>query len=194
LLWLAQLWCVYDYHYDLTCQVFRLTSKQPTTDGTATKSFAELRRGLPVDPDGVFHLADDGVYRSYSANGTVLAYLALTPDQISTVINAYPVKDKTHLTSVYDGVDGTTVNDHDQLWKPSSDLLPNIFRTDALAKRIPCDDVPDTTPAKRDTFLRPRDDYCDRWGCRTNGACRSAGCDYCDVIDNYCSGTCADYN
>ncbi|PYH85586.1 hypothetical protein BO82DRAFT_350908 [Aspergillus uvarum CBS 121591] len=50
--------------------------------------------------DGYLHLGDDGVLRSLSESGDVLAYRQLDPEQINQYINRFPSPAKEHLLGV----------------------------------------------------------------------------------------------
>ena len=55
-----------------------------TTTGQDGVSFITAMRtaNMPKDPDGIYHIADDGVARSYAGNGTVLGYVKLNNKQL----------------------------------------------------------------------------------------------------------------
>lgn len=80
---------------------------------------------------GFFHLACDGVYRSFSSTGEVVDYKQLSPTEIMAMVEDFgkyvdaesfeKAKNKFH------GVDGRNVTDLEQLLHPGPDLRPTEF-------------------------------------------------------------------
>lgn len=73
---------------------------------------------------GIVHLGDDGVLRSFGPNGTVLEYVKLSTNQIQQMLDRHGRND--HFTEVFDGVDGRAVTDLEQLTNPGEHLLPQF--------------------------------------------------------------------
>ena len=91
------------------------------------QSVHTLIKSLTLDPNGFVHTADDGIVRSYAANGTVIDYQALTNCQLRAQMNSLPPSmDRylDHLHEVFAVVDGTTVEDGKQIWNPPQHLRP----------------------------------------------------------------------
>ena len=80
---------------------------------------------LQRHPDGVVHLGDDGVLRSFHPNQTVLEYVKLSANQIQHVLDVQGRND--HLNEIFDGVNGHSVTDLEQLTNPGEHLLPLHF-------------------------------------------------------------------
>lgn len=89
----------------------------------------ELMAALGKHDQGIVHLGDDGVLRSFAPNGTVLEYVKLSTNQIQQMLDSHGRTD--HLTEVYDGVDGREVTDLEQLTNPGEHLLPKVPFTDS---------------------------------------------------------------
>lgn len=87
---------------------------------------AQLRQ----EDDGLIHLADDGVLRSYAANGTVLDARQLDNAQIMAFIKdreRHPNMTPSilqHFHDVFQGVSGFDVTDPDHLLNPPAELRP----------------------------------------------------------------------
>lgn len=78
--------------------------------------------------DGVTHLGDDGVLRSFHPNGTVIEYQKLSANQIGQMLDGFGRTE--HLDGVYNGVNGHSVS-HYQALNPGEDLLPRRFKKSA---------------------------------------------------------------
>ncbi|KAE8150459.1 hypothetical protein BDV25DRAFT_154280 [Aspergillus avenaceus] len=80
---------------------------------------------------GFTHLATDGVYRSFSSRGEVVDYKQLSPAEIASMLEFF----EKHIDSEafqkvkkFDGVDGRTVTDLEQLLHLGPDIRPVRFR------------------------------------------------------------------
>ncbi|KAH8804369.1 hypothetical protein F5884DRAFT_858993 [Xylogone sp. PMI_703] len=124
--------------------------------------------GLETHNQGMLHLADDGVLRSYDADRyTVIAYKKLAPEEIAAFTAEYTGADKEHLDDVFNGVDGRLVSDESKLLNPDSALRPNFGPGDPLASRD----------------LEARYSICGS-GCGIAADCPGdGGCTYCLYID-----------
>lgn len=83
---------------------------------------------------GITHLGDDGVLRSFAPNGTVLEYVKLSASQIQQVLDSHGRTD--HFTEVFDGVDGREVTDLEQLMNPGEHLLPFPFMNSTMSAGV----------------------------------------------------------
>ncbi|KAK9567664.1 hypothetical protein V6Z88_002003 [Aspergillus fumigatus] len=101
-----------------------LLSASPVTS-SETGDVWDLVSNLPREPSGerFIHLGDDGVLRSFSGSGDVIAYRQLDPEQINQYISRFPSPDKEHLLEVYKGVDGRSITEITQLAHPNLELL-----------------------------------------------------------------------
>ena len=54
------------------------------------RSISNIYAALELGPDGLAHLGDDGILRSYAADYTALSYVRLSPEQISADLARYP--------------------------------------------------------------------------------------------------------
>ncbi|KAM3415138.1 hypothetical protein BST61_g10263 [Cercospora zeina] len=113
-----------------------LPSGMPDSGAAApSDSFPELTTlltAMKTDGGGFTHLADDGVLRSYTSDGTVLDALPLSNAQIHTLIDTRPpVWEPYHdeLVRMFDSVDGNQVDasKHDVLLDPPVHLKPAVF-------------------------------------------------------------------
>ena len=83
---------------------------------------------------GITHLGDDGVLRSFAPNGTVLEYVKLSANQIQQLVDSHGRND--HFTEVFDGVDGREVTDLEQLTNPGEHLLPLPFQNSTMSAGV----------------------------------------------------------
>ncbi|KAE8138981.1 hypothetical protein BDV38DRAFT_281542 [Aspergillus pseudotamarii] len=111
---------------------------------------------MKMDPEGYFHIADDGVARSYDGNDAVIDYVPLANDQLMQLLSNLPEpwqQELDHLHSIFDGVDGLQVVDEDQLLNPP-----------AWLRRVVDREPPQSQNPKREveSLLEGRDWYCPR--------------------------------
>ncbi|KAH8817454.1 hypothetical protein F5884DRAFT_748919 [Xylogone sp. PMI_703] len=146
---------------------------------------------MNVTDDGVVHIADDGVVRSFAGNGTVLAYHALSPTQLGGIINSTTNPDmKHHLQEVWTGVDGRSV-DPSQLSNPPAELVDTLPMFSKSEKRS-SGKVQSTR--ETNTFADVgRRTPCFNIACETAADCRRlTGCELsiCILIDKSLDGKC----
>ena len=95
------------------------------------------------DEDGIVHLGDDGVLRSFAPDLSVVDYVRLNPQQIQEAIghragsphlaefhehvNGKNVTKLEHLFEVYENVNGEDVTELEHLLHPGEHLLPPGF-------------------------------------------------------------------
>ncbi|RHZ57394.1 uncharacterized protein CDV56_104436 [Aspergillus thermomutatus] len=139
---------------------------------------------LELDLQGFIHVADDGVARSYRADGTVIDYVPLTNEQLLQFIPMYTDDEATqkNFKEVWKGVNGHDVVDRKQIFEPGADLLPfefshpDLWAAD-LAKFTPIESNPATEA------LEGSQPYRRGKQCTTSGACRYMGCHRCAYAD-----------
>ncbi|KAI6798967.1 hypothetical protein KC332_g14462 [Hortaea werneckii] len=93
-------------------------AEKPFTFSKAAKGTYDLISSMTVDDDGDIHVADDGVARSYAANGTVIDYRKLSHGQLLTMTGTLPprLQDKSdYFANVFAKVSGLDVDDEDQI-------------------------------------------------------------------------------
>lgn len=96
---------------------------------------------MKLDPNCVVHLADDGVARSYTPNGTVIDAVALTNVQLKAfkvsldAVLSSQIKDREHFNEVWENVDGRDVTDQDQIYNPLDSLKPVLFQTNGTSPK-----------------------------------------------------------
>ncbi|KAK5132626.1 hypothetical protein LTR08_008825 [Meristemomyces frigidus] len=84
----------------------------------------DIIKAMKTDPMGQFHLADDGVARSYGANGTVIDFRPLTNAQLLEFFNSYPPtasgkSNHAHYLEVFQNVNGhDAAGNLEQMWNP----------------------------------------------------------------------------
>lgn len=96
---------------------------------------------MAMDPKGFFHLGDDGVYRSFSGDGTVIDYERLAPSQILDSFTYYSESEKKTLQKEYADVDGTKVVDEEQILRPKEHLRPFLLRKRQSVNKIKREDA-----------------------------------------------------
>lgn len=99
-----------------------------------------LVKNLSVDPAGIFHIGDDGVLRSLSANKTVLGFVQLKPAELTAYSEGFSTdaEMKRHLDKVWHGVDGRDVKDLEELLYPRGGGMTPWTSTGELDKRATC--------------------------------------------------------
>ncbi|KAM0720733.1 hypothetical protein Q7P37_004870 [Cladosporium fusiforme] len=71
----------------LVISLFSLTTLAAPTARVPIKSPQDLL----LDPKGYVHVAEDGVLRSYAANGTVIDSIPLSPSQLTALFATLPI-------------------------------------------------------------------------------------------------------
>ena len=89
-------------------------------------NIATVQRSMKAHPDGLFHLAHDGVLRSYDGDRHVIDYRQLSPELIAAYLKTSPNQDLIHYDE-WAGVDGRQVTDEKALWDPPDNLKPMRF-------------------------------------------------------------------
>ncbi|KAG6995792.1 non-canonical non-ribosomal peptide synthetase FUB8 [Physcia stellaris] len=174
-------------------------AKNDTGLATNQTDASQITTNLILDADGIVHLGDDGVLRSFAPNLTVLAYLQLNNSQIQSFIDRFGRTD--HLTQVYKDANGFDVCE-EELSHPTKENLPLNF---------PDDSVPPTSPNPKDprsvhhrqlgdinsdiSLLFSVDnqrDRCHQIYCRTNRQCydNHPSCSGCVQYDHDVIGFC----
>ncbi|MCJ1248994.1 hypothetical protein MMC30_006215 [Trapelia coarctata] len=98
------------------------------TPKTLPPEIAALQRSMKSHPDGLFHLAHDGVLRSYDGNSCVIDYRRLTPEQVMAYLKTAPAEAQDQIRwEEWEGVDGRAVHDEKLLWHPVEAMRPAIL-------------------------------------------------------------------
>ncbi|OOF91846.1 hypothetical protein ASPCADRAFT_133917 [Aspergillus carbonarius ITEM 5010] len=156
--------------------LFSLAPATPTTPNN-TQGISDIISNLPQDNNGVLYLGGDGVLRSVDANGRVVAYQQLSPQQISEYNSNFPAAEQDRLAQEFQGVDGRDVTNVDQLLNPGRDLLPPMAITTVSQQQPTGTNVPG-----RDT--------CRNVGCTSQRVCRENGCNSCLQAEHMAMGYC----
>ncbi|KAH9222371.1 hypothetical protein DL95DRAFT_381197 [Leptodontidium sp. 2 PMI_412] len=103
--------------------------KQPAPSETASQSETSHRiavRSLKSDPMGVFQLGHDGVMRSFDGTyeRNVIDAVGLSPAQIKSFLDHFPVPWSQETEDMYRGVDGRDVVGEEALFHPPDYLRP----------------------------------------------------------------------
>ncbi|TKA80649.1 hypothetical protein B0A55_01874 [Friedmanniomyces simplex] len=102
-------------------------AKAPSEAPVPAEHAIYSKNGMLLDPLGFVHVADDGVERSYAANGTVIDYRQLSNDQLMKMTMNLPAAMQHlqgHLSDVWKGVDGNSVTSKSQFFDPPAHLRP----------------------------------------------------------------------
>lgn len=144
------------------------------------------------DPAGFIHIAADGVARSYAGslhtklrlgctltlhtgNGSVIDYAPLSNAQLTKMINRLPAAgaaDKERLAGIYEGVNGYTINDRAQIFRPSTELRPVLTSAQN-------DEHDDASAREAKAPLEERHVQCESNVCFSEEDCPGHGCDIC---------------
>ncbi|KAG5291382.1 hypothetical protein I7I50_08175 [Histoplasma capsulatum G186AR] len=142
----------------------------------------DMLSSVETDTNGILHLADDGILRSFDETGNVLDYRRLNNSHLRAIASLYSKDINNHLLNIWNNIDGFEVEEK-VIWHPSTDLYPlpllqksqSIFspiRHHSLLHRIiPCADV----------------------HCTGHTTCRDMGCERCILPDKIASGRCSFY-
>ncbi|KLO12327.1 hypothetical protein SCHPADRAFT_426212 [Schizopora paradoxa] len=151
----------------------------------ASLTLGQVMRSMKRDPtgEGFFHVGDDGVLRTLTANKTVVDYRQLTPAQIAQKLAVYSGDTKTYLENLFEGVDGRDVMDPQSLWTLSPQLMPSENPTLKA--------VMGTTPAI-DSASRLFKRQCNTVDCAADSTCARFGCASCLRPDVVVEGICED--
>ncbi|KAK1063500.1 hypothetical protein LTR12_006612 [Friedmanniomyces endolithicus] len=88
--------------------------------------------GILIDPLGFIHVANDGVERSYDANGTVIDYRRLSNDQLTRMAATL----STEMMDVWKNVDGNDVTSNSQIFNPPPALRPTAPTAEGLQQSV----------------------------------------------------------
>ena len=89
---------------------------------------AALQHSMKSHPDGFFHLARDGVLRSYDGNSCVIDYRRLDPKQVMAYLKTASAEVQDQIRwEEWEGVDGRAVHDEKLLWHPVEAMRPAIL-------------------------------------------------------------------
>lgn len=144
------------------------------------------------DPNGIYHIGDDGVVRSFDANAKVIDFVPLSPEDLADAIELVPddVPGKhewrKHLKEVWTGVDGRKVEEHAMLFPPLSVLPLKFTRPDLMepGPQSPNDNLDDKIFEKRQLG------FCQSQWCTSSVGCMTLGCTGCFFPDNMTRGFC----
>ncbi|KAH7369554.1 hypothetical protein BKA65DRAFT_589076 [Rhexocercosporidium sp. MPI-PUGE-AT-0058] len=89
---------------------------------------------LRSDPKGVFQLGHEGVMRSFDGtyDRNVIGAVALSPAQIKSYLDSFPVPWSQETEDLYRGVDGRDIAGEEALFHPSDDLRPPKYTEDRV--------------------------------------------------------------
>lgn len=97
----------------------------------------KIWKSLKLSPslEGLVHLGDDGVVRSFSSRGQVVDYRQLSPEEIDTALlslsTKVPAQEHDKVSSILRGKDGRKVTDMEQILRPG----PDVVDMDQIIKR-----------------------------------------------------------
>ncbi|KAI6868138.1 hypothetical protein KC323_g3215 [Hortaea werneckii] len=173
-----------------------LDAEKPFTFSKAAQGTYDLISSMTVDDDGDIHVADDGVARSYAANGTVIDYRKLSHGQLLAMTGTLPprLQDKSdYFANVFAKVSGLDVDDEDQIWNPSGHFhgpsLPDAADHDADSSAGQSVNPHSKRQTFYPAFASPL--YCVGQPCTTNTACAIMGCSVCVYLDQMKKKYCA---
>ncbi|KAK0880889.1 hypothetical protein LTR91_016974 [Friedmanniomyces endolithicus] len=135
--------------------------------------------GILIDPLGFIHVADDGVERSYAANGTVIDYRRLSNDQLTRIAATLP----TEMMDVWKGVDGNDVTSESQIYAPAPALRPTAPTAEDLQQSV--NEVAAMKKVLEGRAVGPAIGYpsvpplCTTLSCYRHMTCQMFGCNWC---------------
>ncbi|KAK3066676.1 hypothetical protein LTR53_016877 [Teratosphaeriaceae sp. CCFEE 6253] len=94
---------------------------------------------MKQDPDGISHVAQDGVMRSYDGEGNVIDAFPMTNAQLLTFAKSQPGNDpveRQQLLDVWRDVDGHEVTSYAQMFHPPKHLRPPKLDDDDVEQSI----------------------------------------------------------
>ncbi|KAI9170566.1 Lactobacillus up-regulated protein [Paramyrothecium foliicola] len=151
------------------------TSNIDTLDHYIPGPVSSVVQSLDLDPNGVISVDDDGVMRSFSANGTVIDYHQLDPEQLESFAKSQlaawenidmDVPESVKALAEGDFADGRELLDHDLLHHPAHG--PNLAgRSKYIKEREVLDEL--------NNFQK----RCVGTGCGSLADCLARGCAAC---------------
>ncbi|PWY86700.1 hypothetical protein BO70DRAFT_394718 [Aspergillus heteromorphus CBS 117.55] len=175
--------------------LFAATSANPART-TNQQDISSIINTLPQDPNGIIQLGTDGVLRSLDSENQVMAYFPLDGQQISDFnTNFFPASQQASLTQTYQGVDGRSVTDNNQIYNPSQDTLPVMQASaSASASAMAMSMSMSMGQNAQATGLAggrvPVPDTCANVGCTSHNTCYQTGCSSCLRSGNMAVGFC----
>ncbi|KKZ63040.1 hypothetical protein EMCG_02610 [[Emmonsia] crescens] len=96
----------------------------------------DVIRQLKSDPDGLKHVGDDGILRSYDGNGSVIDYARFDQDQLMAIAGwAESPEEKDHLKNLWKNVTTLKVEEN-QIWAPPPHLRPAVSKEQELYPQL----------------------------------------------------------
>ncbi|KAK0263106.1 hypothetical protein LTR35_017626 [Friedmanniomyces endolithicus] len=146
--------------------------------------------GILIDPLGFIHVADDGVERSYDANGTVIDYRRLSNNQLTRMAATL----STEVQDVWKNVDGNDVTSDSQIFNPPPALRPTAPTAEGLQQSV--NEVAAMKKLLEGRTVGPAIGYpttpplCTTLSCYKHQTCRMFGCSWCWITASSNKGKC----
>ncbi|QSS50634.1 hypothetical protein I7I53_11393 [Histoplasma capsulatum var. duboisii H88] len=135
----------------------------------AARDLQQLVNNLRTDPNGLFHIGNDGILRSYDKDNNVIDYARLDSAELKSLAKRYS-KDEENLIALWENADSSMI-DEAQIWSPEP--LKNSMSLGASAVSPNVD--------QQANVLAPRIDDCSRLGCYNHHDCvaQDPNCHHC---------------
>lgn len=135
--------------------------------------------------DGILHIGDDGIARSFDGKGNVIAAIRMSKDELYSWADAMGDEfDKTDLRAIWDKADPDSV-EQDGAFQPAKELMPPKF-TDPEGFQASFDRRRSENPQESilsELSRRADNNYCLGRRCTTTTACQFMGCQRCLQLD-----------
>lgn len=107
----------------------------PSNSNVLPLDIATVQRSIKAHLDGLFHLAHDGVLRSYDGDRHVIDYRQLGPELIAAYLRTSPNQELIQYDE-WASVDGRQVTDEKALWDPPNGLQPIRFDENGINANV----------------------------------------------------------
>ncbi|QSS54234.1 hypothetical protein I7I53_01725 [Histoplasma capsulatum var. duboisii H88] len=147
------------------------------------KEVYDMLYSVEIDTNGILHLADDGILRSFDETGNVLDYRRLNNTHLRAVAGSYSKDINNYLLNIWNNIDSFQVEEK-AIWHPSPDLYPLPLLQKSQRP---------FSPIKKHHSLLQRFPPCADIPCTGHKTCRDADCYRCLISDRIESGRCTLY-
>ncbi|EDN04341.1 hypothetical protein I7I51_02582 [Histoplasma capsulatum] len=109
--------------------ILSVTALEPSLERQpAARDLQQLVNNLRTDPNGLFHIGNDGILRSYDKDNKVIDYARLDSAELKSLAKRYS-KDEENLIALWENADSSMI-DEAEIWSPEP--LKNFLSLDML--------------------------------------------------------------
>ncbi|QSS52508.1 hypothetical protein I7I53_08167 [Histoplasma capsulatum var. duboisii H88] len=144
------------------------------TELISKREVYDMLYSVETDTNGILHLADDGILRSFDETGNVIDYRRLNNSHLRAVASLYSKDINDYLLNIWNNIDGFAVEEK-AIWHPPTDLypLPLLQKSQSISSSI------------THHSLLHRIVYCADVHCTGHSTCRNVDCELCIIVDQW---------